>query len=377
MKNLSINDSTQTALLKHITVTENLLAKVASKASEIEQKAEIILMPDLGLPYNVRRIHGGFLTGALYTWQTTVPFVPIDATVNVCSTSLFKLRNDIGTEKDFMNMLSGALGKSKESNSYVWNFNNGNHFIIYGEIFGGNEIPDGNYVILHSSAAEFKKQHNGLYPTLDNWYSDSIKTLQSNESNRYIRFIDGHIAERFIKLAQLLVDYQQIRHQYFANLIFGSKIDDEIIHAIHYGMPTRDSLAIGCHWCTKPKIFPLLTAHNKPVFIIKPKLGFQNHISVGKESLILTPHGLGVKWIEPLNMLNSENSLVINGKEFSIETSIMNEKKLKVRSFTTNECSEGAIPKIISNILKNCPAEIIATFWPKYNYDKSSSINTK
>ena len=49
MKNLTLNDSTQQELLPHLQITEDLLAKVATKLSGCKKTASITAMPDLGM----------------------------------------------------------------------------------------------------------------------------------------------------------------------------------------------------------------------------------------------------------------------------------------------------------------------------------------
>ncbi|MBO4675607.1 MAG: hypothetical protein J5601_05965, partial [Elusimicrobiaceae bacterium] len=90
MVNLTINDKTQESILEHLQKTEDLLSKVASKLSNKNKKANIYAMPDLGIAQNGTRMMGGFYTGACYTWDTDVPFIPVDATVNVCGTAVYK-----------------------------------------------------------------------------------------------------------------------------------------------------------------------------------------------------------------------------------------------------------------------------------------------
>ena len=133
MINLTIDDPTQKAILEHLVTTEELLAEAATRASGKDQAAQVWAMPDLGLPRNVGRIHGGFYTGALYQWETSTPIVPVDATVNCCGVSVFRVDIDIDTREDFLDLIVAAITRSSSS-SYNWNFATGNHFVIYGEV---------------------------------------------------------------------------------------------------------------------------------------------------------------------------------------------------------------------------------------------------
>ena len=75
-------------------------------------------MPDLGLPSNVNRIHGGFFTGALYTWQTSTPIVPVDTTVNSCGISVYRVSAEIGSQKEFDYLINRAKKRTLEGSSY-------------------------------------------------------------------------------------------------------------------------------------------------------------------------------------------------------------------------------------------------------------------
>ena len=78
MINLTINDETQKNVMKQLEGTEKLLGKVASKLSNKKKNATIYAMPDLGIAQNGTRMMGGFFTGACYTWNSDIPFIPID-----------------------------------------------------------------------------------------------------------------------------------------------------------------------------------------------------------------------------------------------------------------------------------------------------------
>jgi hypothetical protein len=137
------------------------LAKVSTLVSGRQKEAEITALPDLGMPHNVRRIHGGFFTGALYQWESDVPFFPVDSTMNIDTVSIYRVNIPISSKKDFISKVNKAI---EHKGSYDWNFDVGNHFITYGSVSGLTDIEDGNYLVLHGSASEFKNQYNGLYP---------------------------------------------------------------------------------------------------------------------------------------------------------------------------------------------------------------------
>ena len=92
-------DTTQTVLLPYLAKTEELLDELV-RLHDPYGWAKVIPCNDLGFPNNIMRIAGGFLTGAYYNWSCTVPIVPVDATINTCTSSVFKLK---GFDADTLN----------------------------------------------------------------------------------------------------------------------------------------------------------------------------------------------------------------------------------------------------------------------------------
>jgi hypothetical protein len=372
MKNLTLNDHTQVHLSKHLAITEHLLAKVASITSGKEQDAEIYLMPDLGLPLNIHRMHGGFYTGALYSWTCSVPIVPVDATVNSCGVSVFRVSRDIETEHEFLQIIKNAIRRTTES-SYKWNFASGNHFIIYGEVQGSDQIPNGRYIVLHSSASEFKNQYNGLYPTDNNWYSDDIKVYEMPNTNRYIRYLDGKVAEKFIDVAKMLDGFNILRHRFFAGLLIDTKhIEDEIINIQHYGMPTNNSIAIGCQWFSQPfTLYLLLTAPDKPLYFIKTLPNVKNFVTLEEKSFWLSPHGLGVRSSQEPKIKYLKNSLSINNQTYKLSEKLILGNAVEVRTFDNAD----HIPKLIHQVLQQCPGNVVGSLKPIFSYDYRSIVS--
>ena len=91
MRALTIPDQTQNALLAELAFTERLLSRALSLEHSKTVDAEIIALPDLGFSNNIIRMKGGFFTGCLIHWNTEIPFVPVDTTVNVCNISVFTI----------------------------------------------------------------------------------------------------------------------------------------------------------------------------------------------------------------------------------------------------------------------------------------------
>jgi hypothetical protein len=328
MINLTIGDFTQKEILGHLLVTERLLEKVASKLSGSEQSANIIAMPDLGFPRNVKRIRGGFFTGALYTWKSNVPFIPVDATINSCGVSVFKLKRSIDTKDEFLDLIKQALIKNRTS-SYDWNYNEGNHFINYGIVKDSSILSNGSYIVMHSSASEFKSHHNGLYPIKGNWYYDKIQIYR--DGNRYLRYVYGDCAEKFFNVTKILGDYNKIRQRYFAGSIFGEdQIDSELLYISHYGMPDINSVAIGCNYIDNDDIYLLLTSTNHSSYFIKPLPNTESHIILNKQ-YALSPHGLGMQMINDYNFKYSDDSIIFNNKKYFDHDKLSFGSDLKIR----------------------------------------------
>ena len=151
--NFSLNDTTQKEILKHLETTSHLLGKVGTKLSGKQKESVIYAMPDLGIAQNGTRMLGGFYTGACYTWDSDIPFVPVDTTVNVCGTAVYKLKEKI-TRQEFKKRLDDVM-KNRETyleyanthlpsqilksidvddeSKFFWNYNVGNHFAIIAE----------------------------------------------------------------------------------------------------------------------------------------------------------------------------------------------------------------------------------------------------
>lgn len=81
-----------TKLADFLTETE----KIATEALQlIDSNSYFQITPshDLGMPYDVDRLSGGFPNGVYVHWICKEPIIPIDATVNVCTASIFELEN--------------------------------------------------------------------------------------------------------------------------------------------------------------------------------------------------------------------------------------------------------------------------------------------
>lgn len=361
MRTLELADSTQKEILLQLEITEKLLAAAATSVSGRECFAEIVPMPDLGLPHNVLRIRGGFFTGAYYRWDSSTPFIPIDATVNVCGVALFRTSAAFRTYDEFQARIAFVRSVWEEKTTYAWNYANGNHFIIYGQASGDGILPAGNYLVLHASAAEFKAQYNGLYPAQGNWYHNDIQVFHG-EDGRYLRYLAGKPAERFASVAAMLENYQRERHRFCAQLIAGeANLQEEVLSIPHYGMPDESSIAIGCQWMkAESPLYLLLTRPKEPLFLIRAIAGGSNEIRMPDGVRMLTPHGLGVTSAEPLDMRYLTDELQLAGRTFAVTDSLAAEEFMYIREFD-KQCD-------VSRVLNACPGNVVDEVRQIYSY---------
>jgi hypothetical protein len=360
MKNLSLNDPTQKSIFEHIQITEQLLSKAATCASKRQKEAEIITLPDLGMPHNVRRVHGGFFTGAMYKWESDVPIFPVDSTMNVDTVSVYRTNTPISSKKDFIQKVEQAI---VNKGSYDWNFDAGNHFVTYGSVTGSTHLENGNYLVLHGSASEFKNQYNGLYPFEKNWYSSEVKTVWHDDGIRYLRYIEGKIAERFFNISKMLEEYNKLRHQYFATTICKDNNIEEVINLLHYGMPSSNSVAIGCQWFERPSLFLLLTTPHKPLYFIESIKDAKNSTVIEGKNLGLYPHGLGKHSLKPL-------TICVNGNNFTLTESLQDEQSLALRKLEELVVDSCGLPKQIKHILERCPGKVVGMLQPIFSYGR-------
>ncbi|AMM31542.1 hypothetical protein SA2016_0854 [Sinomonas atrocyanea] len=361
MRILTDPDETQARLLPYLRRTEELLAQASSAVSGRKAHAEVVVLPDLGLPHNVQRIHGGFLTGAYYSWDSDVPMVPVDSTVNVCGVSVFRLDTPITSESDFQERVLRARSTMAEHTRFLWNWDSGNHFVTLCEVREPCGLPAGQYLVLHASTAEFKRQYNGLYPDPANWYSHEIEAIHGDDG-RYLRYISGKSAEKFFRTARMLESYQMERQRFCAELVAGpGGILDEVTSVPHYGMPDQNSVAIGCQWLREddPR-YLLLTRPGAPLFMISAGIDGDNWVETADGPRLLTPHGLGVRARSTLTLGFDSTGLTLMGHQYSTDASLANEDFIAIRDFEED--------LTVKSLLQSCPGEVTAVLYPIYSH---------
>lgn len=292
-------DPNQKLLLSYLEQTEQLLEKVV-KEHDSSGWAKIIPSPDLGFPNNVTRIAGGFMTGALYDWSCSVPLIPIDATVNTCTSSVFRLSKSMSapTGEDFLNIVESVRARAMDI-GYAFNFKSGNHFITLA-------VDDNNsyYLVLHSSAKQSKESCFGLYPSERAWYKDNIKTTYNAEQTRYLRYIRGDAAVSFYDYAVRFREFNEEIHQYVAEefaTLCNTKISGAPYIKHHYGMPTPSSVAIGTFVIDMDeddphgRIVPIFSDYAKDICLYQISTQQKNTYTLSgtDNQVILVPHGWG------------------------------------------------------------------------------------
>ena len=375
--NLSLNDDTQKSILQHLETTSRLLSKVGTELSETQKESKIYAMPDLGIAQNGTRMLGGFFTGACYSWSSYIPFVPVDATVNVCGIAIYRLRqkitveefekrlNNIMTNREtYLKYVSTHLPKQildsidlEREDKFKWNYNVGNHFVILAEQNEEiSELPTGQYMIVHASAIELKKDNlkYGLYPIKGNWYYEDIQTIYDSRENRYLRYIYGKKAVRFWELANMLPTMNKDRNRYFCKAVLGELAGEEVINLSHYGMPTNNSVCVGCQW--EQENFALLTAPGNDIFLIHPNLTDKNTININHKKIILTPHGCGVMLKNSSDKIEYlDDGLVIGNKKFKKGESINIGSDVLIR---TQGMDSVHVKEHIEKIISKCSGTI-------------------
>lgn len=299
-------DNTQRELRHYLDGTVKTFNKLLST---VNGEATIKTCLDLGFPHDVIRIAGGFATGAYVKWISDEPIIPVDTCVNVCSCSFFEIENDI--TDIFFDATFIEMTQKLQQGIYVNNFHRGNHFIAYMQSIKTGKL----YLLLHSSASEFKSNFNGLYPVKGNWFYDRIQIFQ--EENSYIRYIKGKDAEIFYKLSENLVRFNENRHEFIAQLLLREKTAiNAVSHYHHYYMPSENSVIMGSHIVSEGQVAPILSIPGENIYIVNFEYSKDKELYLDKTHF-LTPHGWGKRHKDIPNI-----SLDVNSRKFSLDNII-------------------------------------------------------
>lgn len=349
------SDPAHNILIPFIQDTEQLMLKALTRF-DANASCRIIPAVDLGFPHDVVRIAGGFPTGCYIEWKCETPFIPIDTTVNIDTSTIFELEDDISDQITVE--LFDKLQADFERSSYVFNFHKGNHFISFGR-YRNTLSP---VLVIHSNEKEFKYQFNGLMPTEDNWYHKEIKVEQSRD--RYIRYIIGSSAELFIDIAKTLEDFNIIRHRFVAHLLTNNRtkiLSQRDNH--HYYMPDRNSIAIGCFPVQTGSIVPIFSRLGRDIAMFEVSVGGNNVIKKIDEQrdLVLVPHGWGKTCPvgTTFNIDFNAREFTLSGKKYEIRTlvSLGKDDRLELRNFADGD--ENTPESLYSLMSHHCPGKVV------------------
>lgn len=330
-----ITDSTQEFLSNYLKETE-LTANECLRKYDYNAKVTILPSIDVGFPHEVIRLAGGFATGMYIFWESKIPFLPVDSTVNVCSTSIYELN-----EQADLILTSNCIldiEHKLENSIYKMNFNSGNHFVSYMKGTGNKK-----YLVLHSSAKEFKGNFNGLYPVEGNWFYGNIKTFFKD--GRYFRYLIGEDAELFYKMAEGVNAFNKARHDFFAHLLTNGSINLKNSHTWHhYGMPSYNSVIIGSYLVNSNDPFPILTKPGQPILIVRVSKVKDPSLKVGEK--ILVPHGWGKQSLilPKINLDLLNNRIILNDQPYNNQFGVSIGKN---ESFITRNFSIEAYLKLL------------------------------
>lgn len=373
-------DETQKILLPYLTVTKELFTQVILQHDK-NGYVDIIPSIDLGMPNNVSRIAGGFLTGALYDWKCSVPIIPVDATVNTCTSSVFSLDSfdETISDKQF-GLFMDILSQKANQNGYALNFLNGNHFLTIAK-----DDTNHYFLVMHSSAKECKESCFGLYPSSRVWFRDYIKTYINKEQNRYFRYIRGDAAIRFVDYACRFSDYNEEIHLFLAETfaeIFNTSLTNETkIIKHHYGMPTKNSIAIGTFPIdinSEDKQVPIFSDYGKDMclFDVSHKQS-KSHRLIGTYSdVVMVPHGWGqvIDGLTSLSIQNisDEDARILNIYHDGLVTSYSTSSSQSIDMFEKHIRDCLNVSEFINNNKQYVNGDISRILHPLFCYCKSS-----
>lgn len=369
-----LNDDTQRCLLPYILETQKLFdCAIRKHDSSINSYCRIFPSLDLGFPNNVQRLAGGFATGMLVTWKCGIDIVPIDATVNVCTSSVFKLN---GFDEGLLKNQNELIRKLKElfdiaslEKGYSFSFTSGNHFLI---IAKEKDTKD-YYLVLHSSANELKNSYMGLYPVEDNWYSNVIKEIQG-ENGRYFRYLKDEDARHFIRMAHNFKNYNEQIHKWLAEQINRKSFSaSEMLIKHHYYMPTDNSIALGTFAEPIGTEVPLFSEPGKNIYIFRiGEDNWQVNLGGSKGNVCVVPHGWGQK-IDKIHGIKVNNkTLVLSIEDHNEEIEISSKEHINCLEKTIRSFKDGKTFLSIGNRMLH--GEIVKELVPCFEYSQNTEI---
>lgn len=338
--------------------TEDMLRRALQT---LDESADCAILPaaDVGIPYDAMRLAGGFATGCVVSWNCSVPVIPIDTTMNIDTSSVFWLDSD-PTEHFTESAIEALRTRIGTDSSYEWNFNTGNHFILHCITESGQHA-----LVLHSNEKEFKNQYNGLCPTAQNWYEDDVISFAGT---RPIRLLVGKRAALFAAIAEMLREYNIIRHKFIAEMLVGaSTAFTNELHKHHYFMPNSSTAALGCYICDPLEEVPLFSSFGQDLAIFRPTLGGQNSITlVGGDEKLIVPHGWGTTIDTSVNFHHGGRSITLNSETFRLlpGVSLLGHPEVRGRQF------EGGTAEFLRLIGTHTPGHVTSALRQKASYSR-------
>lgn len=344
---LSLHDTTQETICVKLAYTEYMLREVLKKYCGISSWGEITTLEDLGFANNHMRMRGGFYTGINVKWQSDIPFIPVDTTVNSCGVSIFRFDGNVDFDafQNKMQNLEELLAQEGISNNY----NRGNHFISICSDDCGQK-----YLVLHASDNKYKYGDKGLYPREDTWYYNQIQTEMF--PNGYLRYIIGDVAEKFHRLYTESEKSNPIRNKIVAEIVLADYANiEEVLYSAHYGMPNNSSISIGSQW--QKQNYVLLSSEGSPIYIIEESNPHCPYM----------PHGFGLTIKGKCNSLSfSDEDIVINGISICCKNGFIASGITQTRNTGVNVTN-----KVLNDFLPSRSITIVKKLKQMYSYTRN------
>jgi hypothetical protein len=352
-------DHAQALLIPYLAQTQVLLSNALRKLDPTAD-CQVVPAADLGIPYDVLRLAGGFATGCFVEWRCRTPVIPIDTTMNIDTSSLFWLDGDPG-DAFSKERIESLRRRIEDDSSYEWNFDRGNHFIATCR----SDTDDRYALLLHSNEKEFKDQFNGLSPTPGNWYEKSVRVL---EGERSVRLLVGDQAELFAQLAQMLEDFNILRHRFVATMLMGDHVGiTGEYHKHHYFMPTPTSAALGCYLCESGEDVPVFSSVGRPIAMFRPAAGGLNQVRLlAGGTCLIVPHGWGMSASRALHLTQSDHHLELNGHSYNLKpgASLLDHEDVTPRLF------DGGTQEFLKVIRTHTPGDLVAELFQLTSYSR-------
>lgn len=358
-----INDQTQITLLPYIKETEDLFTELI-RGYDPRKSSGCKIYPSLNLGYssNIQRMAGGFTSGMFVTWQSGTDIIPVDATVNTCSSSVFELTDfDVNKLNSFSTYLNNEVFlQASNELGFSFSFTTGNHFLMI-----ARDEDEKYYLVLHSSANEFTHSYVGLCPNDNSWYREKIKTEVNLKTGRYLNYIKDAEARFFIEQAKHMKIYNEQLHKWLAKKI-NLEVEPKFgIIKHHYYMPTDNSIALGTFVEKPGEIVPIFSNIGKPIYLFR--IGTDNWmVRVGDSMCCIVPHGWGEK-IESIKTL----SVDINRKLFYLNEDAIPIIPQSTIAIRTRDFEDGE--EFLRLGRKVIRGNIEKTLYPIYTYSKNEN----